>query len=60
MDTYSKILLKLLRSVPYLKDEKERIHHFLSGLSQSYQDIIEFYEPKMLEDTIRKAKCCYD
>jgi hypothetical protein len=39
---------------------KTRIQHFLSGLPQSYQDKIEFDEPKTLEDTIRKAKCCYD
>jgi hypothetical protein len=27
---------------------------------KSYQDKIEFDEPKTLEDTIRKAKYCYD
>jgi hypothetical protein len=52
--------MELLRYVPYLKDEKERIQHFLSGLPQSYQDRIEFDKPKTLEDTIQKAKCCYD
>jgi hypothetical protein len=40
--------------------KKERIQIFLSGFPQSYQDIIEFDEPKTLEDTIRKAKCYYD
>jgi hypothetical protein len=58
MDAYAKIFLELLRYVPYLKDEKERIQHFLSGFPQSYQDRIEFDKPKTLEDTIRKAKCC--
>jgi hypothetical protein len=36
------------------------LHRFLNGLPQSYRDRIEFDEPKTLEDTIRKAKCCYD
>jgi hypothetical protein len=60
MDAYSKRFLEMLRYVPYLKDEKERIHLFFSGLPQSYQDRIEFDETKNLEDTIRKANCCYD
>jgi hypothetical protein len=60
MDTYAKRFMELLRCVPYLKDEKERVHFFLSGFPQSYQDGIEFDKPKTLEDTIMKAKCCYD
>jgi hypothetical protein len=60
MNAYPKIFLELLRYVPYLKEEKARIHCFLIGLAQSYQDRIEFDEPKTLEDIIRKAKCCYD
>jgi hypothetical protein len=32
MDAYAKRFLELLRYVPYLKDEKERIQCFLSGL----------------------------
>jgi hypothetical protein len=56
MDTYAKTFLDLMRYVPYLKDEKVRIQCFLCGLPQSYQDRIEFDEPKTLEDTIRKAK----
>jgi hypothetical protein len=60
MDAYAKRFMELLRYVPYLKDEKVRIQCFLSGLPQSYQDRIEFDKPKTLEDTIQKAKCCYD
>lgn len=36
LDVYAKIFMELLRYVPYLKDEKERIQHFLTGLPQSY------------------------
>ena len=37
-----------------------KIQHFLSGLPQSYKDRIEFYEPRTLEEAIRKAKYCYE
>ena len=37
-----------------------KIQCFLSGLPQSYRDIIEFDEPRTLEEAIRKAKYCYD
>jgi hypothetical protein len=60
MDAYAKRFKELMSYVPYLKDEKARVKHFLSGLPQSYHGIIEFDKPKKLEDTIRKAKCCYD
>jgi hypothetical protein len=40
MEAYDKMFLELLRHVPYFKDEKTRIQHFLSGLPQSYQDKI--------------------
>ena len=32
----------------------------MSGLSQAYKDIIEFYEPRTLEEAIRKDKYCYE
>ena len=37
-----------------------KVQHFLSRLPQSYQDIIEFYEPRTLEEAIRKDKYCYE
>ena len=42
------------------KDEKVKVQWFLSGLPQSYKDRIEFYEPRTLEEAIRKAKYCYE
>ena len=59
MEEYANKFLELLRYLRYIKDEKVKIHHFLSGLPQSYKDRIEFYEPRTLEETIRKAKYCY-
>jgi hypothetical protein len=60
MNAYTKRFMELLRYVPYLKDEKARVKHFLSGFPQSYQDRMEIDKPKILEDTIQKAKHCYD
>ena len=60
MEEYANKFLKLLRYVRYIKDEKVKIQRFLSGLPQSYKDIIDFYEPITMEETIRKAKYCYE
>ena len=60
MDEYANKLLELLRYVRYIRDEKVKVQHFLSGLPQSYKDRIEFYEPRTLEEAIRKAKYCYE
>ena len=60
MEEYANKFLELLRYVRYIKDEKVKIQHFLSGLPQSYKDIIELYEPRTLEEAIRKAKYCYE
>ena len=37
-----------------------KIQRFLSGLPQSYKDKIELYEPRTMEQTIRKDKYCYE
>ena len=60
MEDYANKFLDLLRYVRYIKDEKVKPQCFLHGLPQSYRDIIEFYEPRTLEEAIRKAKYCYD
>ena len=60
MEEYANNFLEFLRYVRYIKDEKVKIQHFLSGLPQSYRDRIEFYESRTLEEAIRKAKYCYE
>ena len=60
MEEYANKFLELLRYFRYIKNEKVKIQHFLSGLPQSYKDMIEFYEPKNLKEAIRKAKYCYE
>jgi hypothetical protein len=60
IDEYVNKLLELMRYVAYIKDEKTKIQRFISGLPQSFRDRIDFDEPKTLEDTIRKARYCYE
>ena len=60
MQEYAKKFLELLRYVGYIKDDKVKIQHFLSGLPHSYNDKIEFDEPRTLEEAIMKVKYCYD
>ena len=60
MEEYANTFLELLRYVIYIKYEKVKIQCFLSGLPQSYKYQIEFYEPKTLEEAIRKAKYFYN
>ena len=60
MKEYANSFLELLRYVKYIKDEKVKIQHFLSGFPQSYKDRIEFYELRTLEEAIRKDKYFYE
>jgi len=59
-DEYTSKLLELLRYVPYLKEEKAKIRRFTSGLPKEFKDIIEFDEPRPLEEAIRKLKHFYE
>jgi len=59
-EKYTIIFLELLRYLPYLKEEKAKIQRFISRLSVSFKDRIEFDEPRSLEEAIKKLKHCYD
>jgi len=52
--------LSLLRYVPYLIDEKPKIQRFLNCLPLTFKDRIEYENPKMLEEAMRKANFCYE
>jgi hypothetical protein len=60
VEEYVNIFLDLSRYVPYIKEEKEKVQRFISGLPKDYQNMIEFDEPRTLEDIIRKARYCYE
>ena len=60
MEEYANKFLELLRYFWYIIDEKVKVQRFLSGLPQDYKDRIEFYEPRTLEESIRKDKYFYE
>jgi len=59
-DEYMTNVLELLRYVPYLKDENGKLHIFLSRLSLTFGDWIEYDELQLLEEIIGKSKHCYE
>ena len=60
MEEYENKFLEMLRYVRYIRDDKMKIHSFLSGIPQQYKDRIEFDELRTLEEAIRKEKYFYD
>lgn len=44
--------LESLRYVPYLVEEKSKIHRFISGILIAFKYMIEFDEPISLEEAI--------
>jgi hypothetical protein len=52
--------MKLLRFIPYIREDKVKIQRFLSCLPQAYWDRIEFDSPKSLSEAFRKERMCYD
>ena len=59
MKVLSRKFISLLRYVPYIIDEKPKIQRFLSFLPTSFKDRIQFYNPKTLEEAMRKDDFCY-
>ena len=49
IEEYANNFLEILRYAKYIKDEKVKIQHFLSGLPQPYKDIIEFMNLELLK-----------
>jgi hypothetical protein len=60
IDEYERRFLELLKYVPFIKDETVKIQRYLSGWSSFISDRIQYDNPKIVEETIRKAKCLYD
>jgi len=57
---YTTKFLELLTYVLYLKDEKEKIKRFVSGLPLAFTYHIEYDEPWSLEEFIDKVKQFYE
>jgi len=59
IDEYERRLLELLKYVSFIKDDIVKIQRYLSGLPSFISDKIQYDDPKILEETIRRAKCLY-
>ena len=60
MKELSSKFLSLLQYVPYIINENPKIHRFLSCLPLTFKDIIEYENPKTLEEAMRKENLCYE
>jgi hypothetical protein len=59
IDEYERRFLELLNYVPFIKDDIVKIQRYLSGLSSSIGDKIQYDEPKTMEGMIRREKFLY-
>jgi hypothetical protein len=53
IDEYERRFLELLKYVSFIKDEKVKIHRYLSGIPSFISDKIQYDDPNTLEETIR-------
>ena len=52
--------LSMFHYVPYIIDEKPKIQRFLSCFPIMFKEQIEYDNPNMLAEVMRKANLCYD
>lgn len=55
MDDFITCFTSLLCYVPYIQEEKAKLHRFVSSLSLGMRERIEFDNPKTMEKAICKA-----
>jgi hypothetical protein len=60
MADYENKFVGLLKYVGFIKDEKVKVHRFLSRLPSFYKEKIQYDEPRTLTETIKKAKYLYE
>ena len=60
MEDFINILLDQLHYVPYIKDEKVKIQHFLGCLPPNFRERIGFDMPKTFDTTLHKSRLCYE
>eukprot|EP00253_Pinus_taeda_P015903 PITA_15903 len=59
MDEFVTRFTSLLRYVPYIREEKEKVQRFVSSLPPYMWERIEFDNAKSMDEVIRKARICY-
>lgn len=50
---------KLLWYFPYIKKDKAKVQRFLNFLPVPYKEMIEFENPKTMDEVVRKARLYY-
>ena len=60
MDASINIFLDMLQYVPYIKDEKVKIQHFLGCIPPNFWERIEFDMLKTWDTTLHKARIFYE
>ena len=60
MKELSSKFVSLLQYVPYIINEMPNIQRFLSCLPLRFKDIIEYDNPKTLEEAMMKPNLCYE
>lgn len=59
MDEFIAKFTSLLRYVPYIGEEKAKLQRFINSLPSYMKEKLEFDHPKMMDDSVRKARICY-
>lgn len=59
MDKLVAKFTNLLRYVPYIKEEKATMQHFLNFLPFPHKERIEFDNPKRIDEVVGKERLCY-
>eukprot|EP00253_Pinus_taeda_P022539 PITA_22539 len=59
IDEFVTKFTSLLRYVPYIREEKAKVQRFVSSLPLTMRERIEFDNPKTMDESIRKARLCY-
>ena len=60
IDAFINKFLDILHYVPYIKDEKVKIQHFLGCLPLNFWERNEFDIPKTFDTTLHKARLFYE
>jgi hypothetical protein len=60
IDEYERRFLELLKYVSFIKDETVNIQRYLSELSPSIGENIQYDDPKTVEEMIKREKCLYE
>jgi len=51
--------MSLLRYVPYIHEEKAKVHRFMSSLPTFMKEKLEYDNPKTMDEAVRKARIYY-